>query len=149
MGSRAGYMTQDKNGYSQIFRKQWACSIEELVTKMWATLSEGKEPGNGSQAIRNDLNNGRAFAALVICAYDKPFDSVEVDTHCDISDNGLFTIDVSDWKNWKVYNNSIGWEESEEGKLGESVLLAMMDSENGFQWVVDEEQRKEIGEGIF
>ena len=107
MGERIGYRTRDKYGISQIIRKQWMKNVQEVVTGTWNTL--GGNPDNGMQAIRQDLGNDRAFAALVSNVYDPPFDSIHEDVNCDIVDHGLVEIDVTDYKNWQVYHYEIDW----------------------------------------
>ena len=146
MGSRGGFRTKDKSGkFSQILRQQRIGLVEEGVTEMWWLL--GGKPGDGGQAIRDDLDNGRAFAALVASFYKQPFNSIEDSTLCDISDNGLFTVDVSDFAKWKIIHTEIGWQGEDDGKQGTEKLIATM-SADGFEWVISDEERENTGEGI-
>ena len=117
MGERIGYRTRDKNGTSQIIRKQWMKNVQEVVTETWNTL--GGNPDNGMQAIRNDLENDRAFAALVSVVYDPPFDSIHDNVQCDISDHGLVEIDVTDYKNWNIYHYEVDWDKDAGESLNE------------------------------
>lgn len=143
MGSRIGFCTEDKSKErSPIFRQQWKCSIEEAVSQMWKTL--GGKPDDGGQAIRDDLENGRAFAALVRSIYTPPFESIQLTTNCDISDNGLITIDITDYKHWIVYHEEVEWE---TGKTFDKQPIAEM-SINGFKWLITEEARHLLGEGL-
>jgi hypothetical protein len=142
MGSRIGYCVEDSKGRSHILRKQWMSSIEDGVNVMWHML--GGKPDDGSQAIRNDLDIGRGFAACVVSFYSPPFDSIEKNTNCDISDNGLIVIDIKDFKSWEIYHIKIRWE---DGKEDRTTLIATK-TEDGFTWKVSESKRQDIGEGL-
>lgn len=122
MGNRAGYCIRDKDGRSPILRQQWMTDPAIFTVNTWAVLSTGHKldennnlknvimkPDDGSCALRDDLDWTRAFAALVYCTYQAPFDSIHNDIHCDINNNGLFEIDIRDYKHWKVYNIRIDW----------------------------------------
>ena len=146
MGSRIGYCVKSERGRSPILRKQWAGSTEYGVTDMWKTL--GGNPGGGGQAIRADLDIGRGFAAMVSVFYDPPFNSVQMDTNCDISDNGLIEVDITLYDKWKVYHIEIGWDDGEEGKEGKKTLIAEMNI-RGFEWKITPSMRERIGEGLF
>ena len=126
MGERIGYRTRDKNGTSQIIRKQWMKNVKDVVTDTWNTL--GGNPDNGWQAIRNDLENDRAFAALVVSVYDPPFDSIHENTDCDISDHGLVEIDVTNYKDWKIYHIPVPWEEGQKFDENNKTLYGNMNT---------------------
>lgn len=134
-----------ENGVSPLLRKQWITSIEELVTKMWETLSQKNKADNGSQAIRFDLDWDRAFASMIFVGYEPPFNSIHMELNCDISDNGLIEVDIRDYKNWKIYHYDIDHEYSWPKN---KALIAEMNSK-GFKWHLTEDERKEKGEGLF
>jgi len=146
MGSRIGFCVRDANKRSGILRQQWASSIKEGTEKMWTTL--GGNPGDGGQAIRHDLDISRGFAALVYSIYQPPFNSIQDSTLCDIANNGLIEIDISDYKDWKIYHIKIGWKGEEEGKEEKKTLIATM-NKDGFKWVVSDKARENMGEGLF
>jgi len=143
VGSRIGYCVRKANKRSQIFRKQWKQSISFVVQNMWDLLSLKKKELGGMQAIRDDLGIERAFAALVVSAYTPPFDSIEEDTGCDITDNGLITIDISDYKDWKIYHSDVDF----YGELVNETLIAKI-SVNGFRWLVSQKELSSLGEGL-
>ena len=144
MGSRIGYCVRDKTERSPIFRKQWSSSISKGVEGMWIRLSDNKGLGDGGQAIRDDLDWGRAFASLVVSFWDRCFNSIESGTNCDISDNGLIEIDITNFKEWKIYHIKVDWDDGIEGS---KILIAEM---NGvFTWLIGEGERELIGEGLF
>lgn len=145
MGSRIGYRVKHDTEHSDILRKQWVGSLKEGVYKMWTTL--GGTPGDGGQAIRHDLDIGRGFAAMVVSFYEPPFNSIEKDTRCDIADNGLIEVDISDYQAWKVYHIGIGYLGEDDGKEGKRTQIATMDK-LGFTWIIDDKQRKKLGEGL-
>jgi hypothetical protein len=71
-----------------------------------------------------DRDIGRLTAALYHAVYGPPFDSIETDPlGCDISDNGLYEIELVEWNYWKVWNHSIGWRE-DDAHLFDAVLIA-------------------------
>jgi len=117
MGDRAGYRIREGDKVSHLIRKQWKVDdIKMLVSDVVKTLltdydGQGKI-GDGSVALRDDLHIGRLTAALYHVVYEPPFDSIETDPHrCDISDNGLYEIELVNWNYWKVHNYSIGWDD--------------------------------------
>lgn len=127
MGERIGFRVKDKNGVSAIFRQQFMSAPQEVVENTWNTLLSHKtfvdkdysklqlvhgKVGDGMLALRNDLDIGRAFAALVYSNYEPPFNSIESDVNCDITDHGLVEIDVSDYKHWKVYHYEVDWHDN-------------------------------------
>lgn len=141
MGSRIGFRVIQKDEKSQVFRQQWNGGVEKTIIKTWEALIAGKTLLDGMQAIRDDLDIGRAFCALVASNYQPPFESIEKDTHCDISDNGLIEIDISNFKEWKIFHYKVDWE---TGVLSDKTHVADM-SINGFAWLVNPE---EYGEGL-
>jgi hypothetical protein len=141
MGSRIGFRVIQKEDKSQIFRQQWNGGVEETIRNTWLTLSAGKTLLDGMQAIRDDLDIGRAFCALIASNYHAPFESIEKDTKCDISDNGLIEIDINDFKEWKVFHYRVDWS---SGNLSEKTHVAKMSSK-GFKWFVNPQK---YGEGL-
>ncbi|WP_309400026.1 hypothetical protein [Cerasicoccus maritimus] len=121
-------------------------SIQTLVVDMWNAL--GGKPDNGAQAIRGDLGFDRAFAAMVGVGYHAPFNSIEKDTRCDISDNGLIEVDISQFDTWKIYHIEIGWLGDDDGKEGMRTLIGEM-SIDGFSWEISERELDNLGEGLF
>lgn len=144
MGSRIGYSARYRGEDSPILRKQWKTSIKEAVCRTWQILLDGHDVGHGLCALRDDLAEDRAFAALCCAVYEPPFDSIHKDANCDISDNGLIVIDVTQFQNWKIYQHEVNFE---TGEVGHPTLIAVM-SEYGFKWVVSDKEREEIGEGL-
>lgn len=157
MGSRIGYRISQKVKYkengkekekvevSQILRKQWATSIVELTENTWKTLLGNKKINDGSIALRHDLNIGRTCAAMVFRNYEPPFHSLESTTNCDIGDNGLIEIDITKYDSWVIYHYKVDWE---TGTLGRKHKIAKMDI-GGFEWLISDGTRENIGEGLF
>jgi hypothetical protein len=164
MGSRIGYCVKDKEGRSPIFRKQWASSIKEAVINMWNNL--GGIVDDGCQAIRSDLSKERGFASLCYSIYQPPFNSIEPDSNCDIGDNGLIEIDISNYKNWIIYHIEIGnydelrrkYKDFEKNykkyktkvnwtKECKKTKIAQM-NEKGFKWLITDKTRAKLGEGL-
>lgn len=119
-------------------------------------------------AIRDDLNRSRGFAGLVATIYSAPYDSIHENTNCDIADNGLIEIDISDFNHWKIYHYEVGnWSKimqkysefpfcgqpPDKSELSWSVLsedktlIAEM-SKKGFKWLISQEERENLGEGL-
>ena len=119
MGDRAGYRIKEGDIVSNLIRKQWQIDdIKELVTDIAKTLLSGYDEqgtiGDGFVALRNDLDIGRLTAALYHVVYEPPFDSIETDPMaCDISDNGLYEIELVERNHWKVFNYSFGWDDND------------------------------------
>jgi hypothetical protein len=130
MGERIGFCFRDETGRSQIFRQQWMTEPETAVKLTWNTL--GGKPGDGGQALRDDLGIDRAFAALVYSIYQEPFDSIHDYINCDINDHGLVEIDITQFDNWKVNHIPILYHpEDSSSTEAEKYLYATM-SKNGF-----------------
>ena len=129
MGDRAGYRVKEGDEVSNLIRKQWQMDdIKELVTDVAKTLLNEYDDealiGGGHAALRNDLGIGRLSAALYHVVYEAPFDSIETDpVKCDISDNGLYEIELVEWDYWKVWNYSIGWKDDDRA-LFDGQLIA-------------------------
>lgn len=119
MGDKAGYRIRDGDEVSNLIRKQWQIEdIEDLVTNVAKTLLESYKGqnviGDGGVALRNDLDIGRLTAALYHVVYEPPFDSIETNPmSCDISDNGLYEIELVEWNHWKVFNYAFGWKDDD------------------------------------
>ncbi len=155
MGERIGFRVKDKDGVSAIFRQQFMSAPQEVVENTWNTLLSTRrftdkdythleqvilKVGDGSVALREDLDISRAFAALVYSNYEPPFNSIEQNIHCDINDHGLVEIDISDYKHWKVFHYDIDYhadaDPSNELNENSKVLYAEM-TEKGFVKVND------------
>lgn len=135
MGERIGYRIRDKDGVSDILRKQWMEDPRLVTQNTWDMLLNGDKVGSGMCALRDDLEIGRGFAALVASNYNAPFDSIEKDIHCDISDHGLIEIDVSQYDNWKIYHIPVNWDESGSSEEDRSLIAEM--SDRGYMATVD------------
>ncbi len=132
MGERAGYRCRQGEEVSPIFRKQWFIGdgdeeLKGFVTAVAGKLMEttrfdGSEPciADGDVALRDDLWIGRLFPAMLSVLYDPPFDSVETTTNCDISDHGLFEIELWRWNLWSLNHYDVGFM---TGELGEKEIL--------------------------
>lgn len=121
MGERAGYRVREGDEVSHILRKQWYTGddMDLLVTDVVNVLATGHLIGSGRCALRDDLGIGRLSAALFSVVYDAPFDSIEFDTVCDISDHGLYEIEMVEWDHWKVWNYCV----AQDGELLRRELL--------------------------
>lgn len=127
MGDRAGYRIKEGAEVSHLIRKQCQIDgIEWIVTNVAKTLLESYNDegiiGDGFVALRGDLDLGRLTAALYNTVYAPPFDSIETDPlGCDISDNGLYEIELVEWNYWKIWNYAFGWNDL---SLSDAVLIA-------------------------
>lgn len=162
MGSRIGYCVVSNGERSPIFRMQWKTSIEELVKDTWKMLLtrrkynweksnpfEGYEQGkinDGDVAIRDDLDQGRAFAAMVRVGYEPPFHSIQSSIWCDINDNGLIEVDVTNYKKWTIRHIDIHYKKDGD-KEGKITRIATM-SEDGFKWLISQDTKDNLGEGL-
>jgi hypothetical protein len=144
MGSRIGYRAKSKEGVSPLLRKQWMSSIEEGVTKTWKTLTGGMAVDDGMCALRSDLSWHRTFAVMVNSFYSPPFDEICDKTNCDISDNGLIEVDITNYKNWEINHYDVNWD---DGTLSKKKKIATMTAK-GFKWVITPKQRENLGEGL-
>jgi hypothetical protein len=129
MGERAGYRVRQGNEVSNLLRKQWYVGDDEtdinaLVVGIAQTLMNSpyklahhdETIGGGGVALRNDLNIGRMTSALYHTIYSPPFDSIENDINCDISDHGIYEIELVAWNKWKIWNIDVEWKPLKEGK---------------------------------
>lgn len=129
MGDRAGYRIKEGDEVSNLIRKQCQFDdIKEVVTEVAKTLLQGYNDeqtiGGGSVALRHDLNIGRLTAALYHVVYEPPFDRIETNpVTCDISDNGLYEIELVEWNYWKVWNYEVGWR-NDDPDIFDPVLIA-------------------------
>ena len=128
MGNRAGYRIREGDKVSHLIRKQWQYDdLRWVVTSVAQTLLQTcngiGDVGDGSVALRHDLDIGRLTAALYSVAYEPPFDSIRTDPlTCDISDNGLHEIELVDWNHWKIWHYTIRW--GDPDKLFDPCLVA-------------------------
>ena len=112
MGERAGYRCRQGESVSPMLRKQWYVgedreSIEFFVKDVAKVLLMnylGKEEKIGSEesALRKDLNIDRLFSAMVHTRYSPPFDEICNGVASDISDHGVFEIELLAWDWWAV-----------------------------------------------
>ena len=112
MGERAGYRIKGKEGTSPILRKQWFVGDDEktlhiFIHEVAQTLCDGGQIDSGMCALRHDLDVGRLSLAVYHVLYSPPFDSMEFDTNCDISDHGLYEIELVKWNHWKLNHYTI------------------------------------------
>jgi len=107
MGERAGYRIRIGDKTSMICRRQWYLGggseeLESLIMEVAQELMDTNASfsdaiGSGAVALRNDLDMSRMFPALVRVVCTTGFDSIEEDVRCDISDHGLFEIEIITW----------------------------------------------------
>ena len=146
MGERAGYRVRVGNEVSDILRKQWFVGeskgeIRELIKNVATMLLQeyngiGKI-NSGGVALRNDLDLGRLTASLFATIYTPPFDSIEK-TIWDISDWGLYEIEMVEWNKWIVWNYSVDWEDNsikDKEKLAEVEFKEGKTLDNGMSFV--------------
>jgi hypothetical protein len=153
MGERIGFRIKDGDKTSQIYRQQWMSDPNEVVTKTWNTLLSKRKYNwkakpltfkielgkvdDGDIAIRQDLDIGRAFAALVYSNYEPPFESIRDTIQCDINDHGLITIDITNYKNWVITQTDINYDfESNISSEGETRIIGYM-TEKGYEEIVN------------
>jgi len=113
LGSRVGYRIRSGDETSAILRKQWMDQdIKEIVMDIAKTLVWGYKAGSGMCALREDLNVGRMSAALYRAVYAPPFDAIETDPiTCDITDNGLFVVELVSWNFWRIWHHEIEFDD--------------------------------------
>ena len=128
MGERAGYMCRDGKCVSPMLRKQWyigedKASIRNFVMKTAKVLMNasdiyfgGEETiiGGGNVALRSDLGISRMFPAIVYAMYKPPYDEIFADVASDISDHGIFEIELLEWNKWQVNNYPVDSEWMDE-----------------------------------
>ena len=157
MGERAGYRVREGNTVSHILRKQWFIGnrrkdIETLVKKVARKLlindliKEGVEEINsGGIALRHDLYIGRLTASLFSVLYEPPFDSIEHSPDCDISDWGLYEIELVEWNRWVIWHYDVAWNDGElenKEKIAEVTFQSgkMLDDGMHFVWYGDKNE---------
>lgn len=111
---------------SPIYRMQWFLGDEPgalqhitlaLVNRLTGNAKE--RVGSGMGALRGDLKYDRLWPNFLITLgtlNDSPYNSVQDDTNCDISDHGLFTLRVVEWKDWMWEWNKVTWDSTKIGK---------------------------------
>jgi len=136
MGSRVSYCVKDEKGREPIyFRQQWMSSIEQMCIDMKRHLG---------QFFRFDMGAGRALNAMIVT---NGGDSDNISSRIwDSADNGLIEVDVSQFDKWIITHYDIDWETQIPEKKG--IKIAEFDK-NGFHWVIDENKRKSLGEGLY
>jgi hypothetical protein len=115
MGERAGYRVRANNKVSPILRKHWYLGdskpdIKKIVINTCANLMSEYHIeliNSGSSALRHDLDFGRLTLAFFNAVYSRPFDSLNEDENCDISDHGLYELEMKEWNRWEFKNYEI------------------------------------------
>lgn len=143
MGHRGAYRVRDGDETGAYIRQQWAIhgekeEIKGLVRDVAETLcrdfsGETKPINSGGVALRHDLFLGRLSAALIDVLYDRCFQSVTTDVPPDISNAGIFEIQLIEWNRWQVNHIPVRFE-SGEGDIVEhdrAELLATVAFEDG------------------
>jgi hypothetical protein len=145
MGERAGYRVRVGKEISPLLRKQWFVgderdTIRKLMKKVSITLSKtfGDKTAvanDGGIALRSDLDIGRLTMAFFDVLYDPPFDSLEFGTNCDISDHGIYELEMIKWDKWIFSNYPVEFE-----TIGHGNVLAEIEFEAGtkkmkFHWI--------------
>jgi hypothetical protein len=137
MGERAAYRVSSKGKSLFMLRKQWyeGSSYEELealVEKVASQLMSGRFSlgnkiliGDGSVALRDDLQIGRLSMAMLTALSDPPFNEVVEadDIHCDINDHGIYEIELVEWNKWCLNNYPVEYQNKTD-VLGEKKHLA-------------------------
>ena len=131
MGERAGYRVRQDDKVSHMIRKQWYTGgtnkdLENLCFEIAETL--GGNPGSGESALRHDLDIERMTAALYHVLYSPPFDRICKDAHCDITDHGIFEIEMFSWDKWQLNHYTVEYENT---KVGEKEVLGTVDVAEG------------------
>ena len=123
MGERAAYRVKSKYEISPSLRKQWGpCRTESLIeiiincVKILLNCDEDVldevKIGDGFTALRDDLEDspGRLFLALCYTLAEPPFDEI-TNEPADISDHGLFEIEIKKWNHWIVWHYNVKWKD--------------------------------------
>lgn len=155
MASRAAYRTKKDGEIGVYLRKQNYAGRSKQDMRAWVkavarNLSSGKEVGDGAQALRHDLNISRLNSALIRSLLDPPFDEVHKNKAPDISQNGIFEIEVVEWNRWKVNHvpvdriNGEGEHIEEERQMEVAEITfeenkKLPDAAN-FEWKLDEDK---------
>jgi hypothetical protein len=153
MGERAGYRVRQGKLVSPLLRKQWFIGdgekelkklVMSVAEKLMSTPYSDEEPkiGSGFVALREDLDIGRLVAALYSVLYKPPFDSIEFSTNCDISDHGIYEIELVRWNLWTVNHYSVRWDSKNDTEhVGRKKVLFCVKFipgqtlKNGVQWL--------------
>jgi len=143
MGHRGAYRVRDGDDVGPYIRQQWAITgdeeeIRELVRSVAETLctdysGETQQINSGGVALRHDLFVGRLSAALIDCLYSRPFQSVTTGVPADISNAGIFEIQLIEWNRWQVNHIPVTWD-SDNGDTvhhDRAELLASVSFEDG------------------
>jgi hypothetical protein len=120
---------------SPIYRMQWYLG-DDPGTLQHATLAlvnrltgnAREQVGSGLGALRGDLKYDRLWPNFLITLgilNGSPYNSIHEDVNCDISDHGLFTLRVVEWKDWMWEWNDVkaNWEEGSTKIHGNPIPL--------------------------
>ncbi len=135
MGDSVGYRIKEGGNVSNLIRTQWmACEIKETVTDIARALLDRYGGcgviGDGSVGLRNDLSIGRMTSALYHVVRTAPFDRIETDPmECDITDNGLYEIELIRWNYWKVFQYPIPIGTPDASAIKKRMVAAVMFTE--------------------
>ena len=122
MGERTAYRVKSNHETTPSLRKQWGYyKTEELkkiiigCAKVLCTFDGiGEEKiGSGFTALRHDLEfvPGRLFLALCYVIGKTPFDEI-TNKPTDISDHGLFEIEIKKWNHWIIWHYDVKFEDN-------------------------------------
>ena len=102
MGKSVSPMLQKKR-YAEEDKESIEFFVRDVATVLLTDYS-GKERkiGSGRSALRKDLNIDRLFSAMVHTWYEPPFDEICNSVASDISDHGVFEIELLAWDWWAV-----------------------------------------------
>ena len=120
MGERTAYRVKSDYETSPCLRKQWGYftteELKEIITlcaKYLCKYNKHKgKIGDGITALRDDLElaPGRLFLALCYVIGKTPFDMI-TNKPTDISDHGLFEIEIVKWNKWIVWHYDVKFED--------------------------------------
>jgi len=147
MGERAAYKVTVKGKSLFMVRKQWylgsthndlktiAYNVAKslMVDRSGISCGVPIKIGDGMIALREDLGIGRLSMALLLSVSSPPFDElVESDNlNCDISDHGIFEIEMLSWNHWQINHYPVTWSKGEPDRLGEGKTLCSITFEKG------------------
>jgi len=131
MGNRAGYRVREGNKTSHILRKQWAIEdighvVKDVAQMLCTTVRGHGVVGAGNVALRNDLHIGRLAAAMYSVLYRAPFDSIATGINCDITDAGLYEIELVEWNVWEVWRYPVHLGATSPDTLGTARLITIV-----------------------
>lgn len=127
MGERSAYRAREGEKTGPMFRRQWYVGdspedIENLVRGIAENLMDSRyedsEINSGGNALRHDLFLGRLNTALFGALYDSCFQSMVCGTPTDISNHGIYEIELIEWNHWAVNHIPVHWDSDE----GETVM---------------------------